>query len=174
METTNILPDNVHNSWNHMGDYHPYEANHSVSTQSLTDPRANYSGCHGCDGVATINEDGFHASLDVHQFTPKEITVKTVDNSIVIEAKHEAQPDKHGQAAQQFTRRYDLPKGFHPDHVVPELSSYGILNIMAMPENSVISEDKKEERDQTIECGETPRIDMKRKDERNMDDDIDK
>lgn len=133
MEKTSNLPDNAHNV-----------ASHAVSTQSEPDPTGNYSEYLECDGKGTIDEDGFHASLHVHQFTPEEISVKTVDNSIVIEAKHEAQSDQYGHGAHQLTRRYDLPKGFHLDHVEPELSSYGILNIKATPVHDEVLEDKGE------------------------------
>lgn len=154
MEETNILPDNIHNQWNHLGSYHPYEIEHSASTQSLIDPRIDYRGCHGCvphladrryaisaqSGRTFIDEAGFQASLDVHQFDPKEIIVKIVGNSIVIEAKHDERPDEHGHVSRQFIRRYDLPKEFQSDQVVPELSSDGILTIKAVPEHIVLKE----------------------------------
>lgn len=84
---------------------------------------------------STIGKDGFQVCLDVHQFAPNEITVKTMDdtNTIVVEAKHEERQDEHGHISRQFARRYDLPKGFLIKDVVSQLSSDGILTIKAPP-----------------------------------------
>lgn len=35
-----------------------------------------------------FGKDGFQGSLDVQHFAPNEISVKTVDNSIIVEGKH--------------------------------------------------------------------------------------
>ena len=37
-----------------------------------------------------FGKDGFQACVDVHHFAPSEVTVKTVDNQIIVEGKHEA------------------------------------------------------------------------------------
>lgn len=151
MEVSHNLPDNIHHRWNQHGIHHPYEFDHYSTPHSWYDPRNSYTGYPGCSpilsnirdavraqsGRAIISDDGFLVSLDVHQFVPKELTVKTVGNSIVVEAKHEERPDEHGYVSRQFSRRYDLPKGFHPDYVVPELSSDGILTIKATPEHKI-------------------------------------
>lgn len=77
-----------------------------------------------------LGTDGFELKLDVQNFKPEEITVKTVDNSIVIEAKHEEKKTSESSfISRQFTRRYDLPKGFKPENVVSTLSSNGVLSI---------------------------------------------
>lgn len=36
-----------------------------------------------------FGKDGFQACVDVHHFQPSEITVKTLDNTVIIEGKHE-------------------------------------------------------------------------------------
>lgn len=43
-----------------------------------------------------VEDDKFQVILDVQQFTPNEITVKTTDKFIVVEGKHEEKPDEHG------------------------------------------------------------------------------
>lgn len=55
------------------------------------------------------DKEKFQVSLDVQQFTPKEITVTTVNNTIVVEAKHEEKQDEHGFVSRHFVRRYVLP-----------------------------------------------------------------
>lgn len=77
------------------------------------------------------DKDKFQVIIDVQQFAPNEITVKTVDNSIVVEGKHEEKKDEHGYISRQFTRRYVLPEGHDINNVQSNLSSDGVLTITA-------------------------------------------
>ena len=77
------------------------------------------------------DKDKFQVILDVQQFAPDEITVKTVDNSIIVEAKHEEKKDEHGFISRQFVRRYTLPEGHDVGNVQSSLSSDGVLTITA-------------------------------------------
>ncbi|XP_058790187.1 protein lethal(2)essential for life-like [Phymastichus coffea] len=79
----------------------------------------------------TNDKDKFQVNIDVQQFSPNEITVKTVDNSIVVEAKHEEKKDEHGFISRQFVRRYVLPEGHDVANVQSHLSSDGVLTISA-------------------------------------------
>lgn len=85
------------------------------------------------DKQSHIGKDGFQVCMDVQHFAPNEISVKTVDNSIVVEAKHEERKDEHGYISRQFCRRYDLPDGFKGEDVVSTISSDGILTVKAPP-----------------------------------------
>jgi crystallin alpha B len=69
--------------------------------------------------------------LDVQQFKPDEITVKTVNNFVIVEGKHEERQDEHGFISRQFQRRYKLPDDTDADTVVSQLSSDGVLTIFA-------------------------------------------
>jgi len=69
--------------------------------------------------------------LDVHQFTPEEVTVKTKDDNLIIEAKHEEKEDPHGFVSRQFTRRYVLPEDVRVESLVCNMSSDGVLAIEA-------------------------------------------
>ncbi|XP_067000247.2 alpha-crystallin B chain [Anabrus simplex] len=84
-------------------------------------------------GVSNIqyDKDGFKANIDVKQFKPEEIVVKTVGNSVVVEGKHEERPDEHGLISREFQRRYILPKDVDPNTVTSKLSSDGVLSIEA-------------------------------------------
>ncbi|CAG9796096.1 unnamed protein product [Diatraea saccharalis] len=77
------------------------------------------------------DKDKFQINLDVQHFGPEEITVKTADGYVVIEAKHEEKQDEHGIVSRQFVRKYALPKGAESENIVSELSSDGILTITA-------------------------------------------
>ncbi|XP_060657905.1 heat shock protein 23-like [Drosophila nasuta] len=76
-------------------------------------------------------KDAFQVCMDVSQFTPNELTVKVVDNSIVVEAKHEEREDDHGYISRHIVRRYSLPEGYEADKVVSSLSSDGVLTVRA-------------------------------------------
>nr|CAD7438789.1 unnamed protein product [Timema bartmani] len=84
-------------------------------------------------GVSNVknDKDSFQVSLDVQQFKPEEITVKTIDNYIMVEGKHEERKDEHGFISRQFQRRYLLPQGVDPEAVTSTLSSDGVLSISA-------------------------------------------
>nr|AKS40077.1 small heat shock protein 19.9 [Grapholita molesta] len=85
------------------------------------------------DVGSTIREekDKFHINLDVQHFAPEEISVKTVDGYLVVEAKHEERQDEHGYISRSFSRRYALPEGVQADAVISKLSSDGVLSITA-------------------------------------------
>ncbi|XP_046399313.1 protein lethal(2)essential for life-like [Ischnura elegans] len=86
---------------------------------------------HGGRGTVSIDKDGFHVMMDVKQFAPEEITVKHVDNHVVVEGKHEEMPDEHGYISRHFVRRYVLPKTVNADALTSSLSSDGVLTLSA-------------------------------------------
>ncbi|KAJ3648724.1 hypothetical protein Zmor_020503 [Zophobas morio] len=85
------------------------------------------------DSGSTIQQDKekFQVILDVQQFAPNEITVKTSGSSIVVEGKHEEKQDEHGYISRHFVRRYVLPQEHDINDVVSTLSSDGILTVTA-------------------------------------------
>jgi HSP20 family molecular chaperone IbpA len=87
-------------------------------------------------------KDGFQVCMDVQQFKPNEIKVRTFDNSVVIEGKHEERPDQHGYISRQFVRRYTLPPGYEVDKIMSTLSSDGVLTIKAPPPQNAIKGSK--------------------------------
>lgn len=89
------------------------------------------------DFVQTKGKDGFQVSMDVQQFLPNEISVKTIDNHVMVEGKHEERQDEehgHGFVSRQFTRRYSLPKDCDHNSVSSTLSSDGVLTIVTSPQ----------------------------------------
>ncbi|XP_070499394.1 heat shock protein 23-like [Chironomus tepperi] len=80
-----------------------------------------------------FGKDGFQASVDVHHFQPSEITVKTIDNQIIVEGRHEERDDGHGSIQRHFVRKYMLPKEYDMNSVHSQLSSDGVLTIKAPP-----------------------------------------
>ncbi|KAL0117107.1 hypothetical protein PUN28_010147 [Cardiocondyla obscurior] len=88
-------------------------------------------------GSSTIQleNDNFQVILDVQQFSPDEISVKTVDNHVVVEAKHEEKQDEHGYISRHFVRRYVLPPTHDLANITSTLSSDGVLTITAPKKN---------------------------------------
>lgn len=80
-----------------------------------------------------IDDKGFRVEIDVRQFKPHEIAVKTTDDYVVVEGKHARRNDGNGLVERHFLRKYLLPRGFNANEVISDLSSDGILSIKAPP-----------------------------------------
>uniref|UniRef100_A0A1L8EE74 Putative heat shock protein 23 n=1 Tax=Haematobia irritans TaxID=7368 RepID=A0A1L8EE74_HAEIR len=93
--------------------------------------------------VSPVGKDGFQVCLDVTQFKPNELTVKVVDNCVIVEGKHEEREDQHGYIQRHFVRRYVLPKDYDAEKVASTLSSDGVLTV-SVPKPQI--KDKSNER----------------------------
>jgi len=101
------------------------------------------------------DDNHFEVKLDVQQFTPEELTVKMVDNFMVIEGKHEEKQDEHGFISRQFVRRYAIPEDVKQDEITCNLSSDGVL-ILSAPRH--IEQPKTKERSLTINFTGQPAV----------------
>lgn len=105
---------------------------------------------HGIDGVYSNSEvkvDGkkVEVHLDVQNFTPEQIQVKTVGNEIMVEGKKEIKKED-GWTRSHFERRFLLPEGFPPERVECHLDK-GKLKLIAfrsepVEERSIPIQDK--------------------------------
>lgn len=89
---------------------------------------------HGIEGVYSDSEvkiDGkkVEVHLDVQNFTPDQIEVKTIGNEITVEGKKEVKRDE-GWTRSHFERRFLLPEGFPPERVECHLDK-GKLKLVA-------------------------------------------
>lgn len=106
----------------------------------------------GADGPAAHKSelrtwlDGFHSPLiqdsssdgckalklrfDVHNYKPEEIVVKTVDNKLMVHAKHEEKTDNR-TVYREYNREFLLPKGTNPEEIRSTLSKDGVLTVEA-------------------------------------------
>ncbi|EFX87001.1 hypothetical protein DAPPUDRAFT_235846 [Daphnia pulex] len=64
-------------------------------------------------------------------FPTGEISVKTTDTDIIVNAKHEERKDQFGSVTREFRRRVTIPKGVNHESVTSTMSPEGILTIMA-------------------------------------------
>ncbi|XP_075230920.1 alpha-crystallin A chain-like [Lycorma delicatula] len=87
----------------------------------------------GNSGTSSLQntKDNFQVSLDVQQFKPEEVSVKLQGDYLVVEGKHEERQDKHGFISRQFQRRYKLPENVDQDKIKSNISSDGVLTLMA-------------------------------------------
>uniref|UniRef100_A0A8C1DGK8 Heat shock protein, alpha-crystallin-related, b2 n=2 Tax=Cyprinus carpio TaxID=7962 RepID=A0A8C1DGK8_CYPCA len=76
-------------------------------------------------------DDWYRVLLDVCQFTPDEISVRTVDNLLEVTGRHAQRMDQHGFVSREFARTHILPMGVDPLLVQVSLSHDGILCIQA-------------------------------------------
>lgn len=67
--------------------------------------------------------------------------MKTVNNVVVVEGKHDEKQDEHGYIQRHFVRKYVLPADVKPEHVLCNLSSDGVLTVNAP---RVVEEEEKE------------------------------
>nr|UNE55969.1 heat shock protein beta 1 [Paroster macrosturtensis] len=81
-----------------------------------------------------IQEDGQSKCLklrfDVSQYSPEEIVVKTVDNKLLVHAKHEEKTESKS-VYREYNREFLLPKGTNPESIKSSLSKDGVLTVEA-------------------------------------------
>jgi HSP20 family molecular chaperone IbpA len=112
----------------------PYERAHQLLSKRTGGRRHDRGdGDRASSLMPVVGKDGFQACMDVAQFKPNELTVKTVDNTVVVEGKHEEREDDHGFIQRHFIRKYTLPKGYDVKDVVSTISSDGVLTVKAPP-----------------------------------------
>lgn len=84
--------------------------------------------------------DKYQIMVDVSHFNPDEISVKMIENAIVVTGKHEEKADNYGYVSRQFQRKYMLPGDIEPETVSSTLSADGILTIQAPRKKLQISD----------------------------------
>lgn len=78
--------------------------------------------------------------------------MKAVENSLIVEGKHEERMDEHGFVSRSFKRRYILPKDVDMAALKSNLSRDGVLSIEA-PKKHV---DAPNERTIPVQLGNRP------------------
>lgn len=68
--------------------------------------------------------------FDVAQYKPEEVTVKTVDNRLLVHGKHE---EKSAQRTvfREYNQEFMLPRGTNPELISSTLSTDGVLTVEA-------------------------------------------
>lgn len=66
--------------------------------------------------------------FDVTQYSPDEIVVKTVDNRLTVQAKHEEKSENRS-VYREYNREFHLPDGTDVELIRSSLSKDGILTV---------------------------------------------
>ena len=72
------------------------------------------------------DDDTYKIMVNVQDYKPEELSIRTVDNTVIVEAKHEEK-----SSTQSFNQSFTLPAGVDPDCVRSALSKQGVLTISA-------------------------------------------
>merc|ERR1711953_891562 len=94
---------------------------------------------------AYVDGDMYNIDINVQQFKPEELVIKTVGQTVQVEAKHEEKTsDGASYSARNFSQSFTLPRGVDPESVASSLSKDGKLTIKApMPKANKISSNER-------------------------------
>merc|ERR1712179_329719 len=86
------------------------------------------------NGISRVqyDDDSYKILVNVENYNPEELVIKTVDNTVIVEAKHEEKtPEGRSYSTQSFNQSFTLPRGVNPESVTSALSKEGVLTITA-------------------------------------------
>merc|ERR1712106_226930 len=101
---------------------------------SLFDDRSLFTNNSEQNGISRVqyDDDTYKILVNVEKYKPEELVIKTVDNTVLVEAKHEEKTsDGRSYATQSFNQSFTLPRGVNPESVSSSLSKEGVLIISA-------------------------------------------
>uniref|UniRef100_A0A0K0DXW1 SHSP domain-containing protein n=1 Tax=Strongyloides stercoralis TaxID=6248 RepID=A0A0K0DXW1_STRER len=81
-----------------------------------------------CVDQITNDDQKFVIKVNISSFTPDEITVNIINDTIVIEGFHKEKEDEYGTIQRHFIRKYSLPNNIDKKTFVTSFQN-GILNI---------------------------------------------
>ena len=85
-------------------------------------------------GLSKIEHDDktYKIHVDVKNFSPEDLVIKTVDDCVIVEANHEEKTnDGRTYSNKSFSQSFNLPWGTDPESVTSALSKDGVLTISA-------------------------------------------
>uniref|UniRef100_A0A914GRJ7 SHSP domain-containing protein n=1 Tax=Globodera rostochiensis TaxID=31243 RepID=A0A914GRJ7_GLORO len=87
----------------------------------------------GIDVKTNIVNDNsrFAVEIDTYQFRPEELQVKTMDDTLLIEGRHEDVRDRENYTKMYFVRKYLLPADVEPHSISSHIDSSGRLSVEA-------------------------------------------
>jgi HSP20 family molecular chaperone IbpA len=88
----------------------------------------------GGGGISKVqyDDDNYKILVNVQDFKPEELMIKTVGNTVHFEAKHEEKTsDGHAFTSRNISQSFTLPRGVDPETVSSALSKDGVLTISA-------------------------------------------
>merc|ERR1719192_640467 len=101
---------------------------------SLFDDKSIFASNSEQSGVSHVEYDdkNYKIIVNVEKYKPEELFIRTVDNTVIVEAKpSEKTSDGRSCSSQSFSQSFTLPAGVDPDTVKSALSKQGVLTISA-------------------------------------------
>ena len=84
------------------------------------------------DKLAHMDKEGYHLYVDVKDYEEDEISVRTIDETIIVEGKQKKRPGSNA-LPRHFVRHFKLPENFDSEDVFSAISDDGILEIKCLP-----------------------------------------
>merc|ERR1712106_47955 len=79
-----------------------------------------------------VENNTYKILVNVQNYKPEELVIKTINNTVKVEAKHEEKASNgHSYSTQSFNQSFTLPPGVDPECVSSALSKQGVLTISA-------------------------------------------
>ena len=106
----------------------------SLFDRSLFDDKSIFASNSEQSGISRVEYDdnNYKILVNVDKYSPEELVIKTVENTVVVEAKHqEKTSDGRSYSTQSFSQSFTLPQGVDPESVKSSLSGAGVLTISA-------------------------------------------
>ena len=108
--------------------------NSSLFDRSLFDDKSIFASNSEQNGISRVEYDdnNYKILVNVDKYNPEELVIKTIENTVVVEAKHqEKTTDGRSFSTQSFSQSFTLPQGVDPEAVKSSLSQSGVLTISA-------------------------------------------
>lgn len=113
----------------------PRRLNGTTSTETYRNIRNANIGkdLYASQALQITEKDGkFNCVMDVKDFNPKDLSVRVVDDRVVVEGKFEQKSeDGSSVAAKEFYKEFNMPASADIDQVATALSKDGILTVKA-------------------------------------------
>lgn len=82
--------------------------------------------------LTCVNDPGqLQIRMDVRNFRPEEIKVRTIDDQLIVTALHEEKSCPHDSVRREATKKFILPNDVDPYAVTSDLGADGTLTIQA-------------------------------------------
>merc|ERR1712106_781228 len=105
-----------------------------MDSTSLFSDQSMFSADPTVDAVSTVEveNDTYKILVNVQNYKPEELVIKTINNTVKVEAKHDEKASNgHSYSTQRFNQSFTLPPGVDPECVSSALSKQGVLTISA-------------------------------------------
>lgn len=87
-------------------------------------------GMNDSDLKVDYDDKDFKVTLDVSDYSPEELNLKIINDTITITGKHEEKPDEHGVISREFKRQVMVPENVDLDTITCSVTPEGLMKVM--------------------------------------------